>query len=356
MARLPPWRGSLVIPPIGDAVREALAHESTCVPPLAIALTYYSRHHSSLRELQLQRIRNLRCFMLRLVTVCYGVRDDNSSNPCVYAPSFDSREATFRHGAYHELIWAKWRMLHDALTTGGAERALFVDSDVVLFRNPFHALRNEPAYDISFQGELACQHASCRGGRPSETCHLNGGVLLLRSALLVAKVIQQGEPDFRMANAADKGGPPHGKSASRALDQDTADAVMRMGGFTSCHLPSEWFIGFCAWSFGYNKGNRSFVDGLKPCDLVGYHAHCLVGARTKVTSMQRMLDKTAHCDASSGSTRRVGGNAEAAGADLLGRWGPKAPDWELRPPKRRVGAGGGTKAVVVHARRQSHRP
>ena len=39
--------------------------------------------------------------------------------------------------------------------------------------------------------------------------------------------------------------------------------------------------------------------------------------------MQRMLDKTAHCDASSGSTRRVGGNAVAAGADLLRRWGPK---------------------------------
>ena len=37
---------------------------------------------------------------------------------------------------------------------------------------------------------------------------------------------------------------------------------------------------FCAWSFGYNKGNRSFFDALRPCELVGYHAHCLVGARS----------------------------------------------------------------------------
>ena len=71
---------------------------------------------------------------------------------------------------------------------------LFVDSDVYLFRNPYRALQEQssslrhPAfhmnYDIQFQGELACEASpdACAGGVPPSSCHLNGGVLLVRSA------------------------------------------------------------------------------------------------------------------------------------------------------------------------------
>lgn len=272
--------------------------------------------------------------MARVVTVCFGVHNAT----CVHAPSF-GEEGSFRKGAYEELIWAKWRMLHSALTEGGAASVLFLDNDVVLFRNPFLALQGAPDYDIRFQSEFACQRDACQSSQPPPTCHLNGGVLLLRSASFAELVIRRGEPDFAAA-ANDLQTPKGVKRAARALDQDTADAVMRTGQFRACHLPSEWFVGFCSWMFGYNKGNRSLFDALRPCEIIAYHGHCLVGAGAKLASMQRMLNKTRHCDGD-GASRVV---AQDASREVLGMWGPKEPPWlNLKLKKRALRKAGNIK-------------
>ena len=212
-------------------------------------------------------------------------------------------------------------MLHEALSSGGARAVLFVDSDVALFRNPYRALQEQPSalrhpahyqnYDIQFQGELACDasHSACASGLPPSSCHLNGGVLLVRSAQLVAAVIAR-EPPF---NA-----PLNVSSGGYVLDQDVAEDVVRSsaGRFSACALPPHAFVGFCMWAWGYNKGNRSHFDHLDPCAIVSYHAHCISQSADKLASMQRMANKTAHC---------VGRGGAGIGRGVIGMWAPRPP-------------------------------
>ena len=256
---LPAWRGRLVtLPPIASSVRHTLSRPSSCVPPGFIALTYYSPAHATLRELQLERVQSKRCFMTRLVTVCFGVAPNSSAldSSCVSAPAIrgapSGHASTFRKPAYHELIWAKWRLMHDALSEGGARGVLFVDSDVLLFRNPFRALgaAGVPRFDLMFQGELACDgsESACAGGQPPSSCHLNGGVLLAQSAALVARVILRGEADALAAASASSA--RAGGASAAMLDQDVAESVLRSSDdFRACHLPSQAFVGFCMWAW-----------------------------------------------------------------------------------------------------------
>ena len=153
---LPAWHGAslLYLPPIGSAVRHVLSRTSTCVPDDAMVLTYVTAAHVQLRHLQLQRVRSLRCFMARVVTVCFG---NNSltqlacgprGGTCVPSPSIvrlgrrrdgGEREAKYGQAPYHALIWAKWRFMYAALQH--ARQVLFLDADVVVFQNPFDVLR-----------------------------------------------------------------------------------------------------------------------------------------------------------------------------------------------------------------------
>ena len=78
-----------------------------------------------------------------------GVADDGFG-ACVMAPAVAA--SVFRRGAYIELTWIKWRLVHDALHAAGS--VLLLDSDVVLLRNPFdhvgHA-HGRRRHDIVFQ-------------------------------------------------------------------------------------------------------------------------------------------------------------------------------------------------------------
>ena len=48
------------------------------------------------------------------------------------APLQRAGKISYRTSAYHELIWAKWRMLHEALLY--SRTVMFIDADVILFR------------------------------------------------------------------------------------------------------------------------------------------------------------------------------------------------------------------------------
>lgn len=88
-------------------------------------------------------------------------------------------------------------MLHDALQH--ATSVLFVDADVVLFRNPFTTLSDQPAVSLRFQAELACDDtaAACTSGvSPPPWCHVNGGVLLVRDRNLVRAIVQSEPTSF----------------------------------------------------------------------------------------------------------------------------------------------------------------
>ena len=366
---VPGWHGVLVaLPNVGPAVREALLRPSACVPSGSIVLSTTSSHHAALRELQFERLE--RCFRERVVTVCYGPMTGANASCAISAPGFPP--SAFRRAAYHEIIWAKWRFLHEALQH--ASEALFVDTDVVLFRNPFDALRQAPRFDIRFQGELACA-TTCEAGRPPPFCRVNGGVLLLRNAEVARAVILREPPFARFAVSVGSGGSGGGSALRRGggsrrggvappsadddhgalamLDQDVADDVVRASGqFTSCPLPSDAFVGYCSWAWGYHRGNRSAFDALRPCELVSYHAHCILSAKDKLKSMRRMLEKTAHCKPTSTKDERA-----AHSGERLGRWGPRAPPQATSRPrgkpragtKPRAGSSSGRQGIVRRA-------
>ena len=319
------WGGLLVpLPNLEPAVVAALAKPSSCVPESTIMLTLFNDHHRSLYNLQFSRVRNLACLIQRLVTVCYG------SAACHEALGMAVvggavRPSDFRKGAYVELTWAKWRLLHAALQV--ARVVMFVDSDVVLFRNPFAALDTAAdAHDIRFLAELACEASSTCASQPAWRkpmrlpgsapwpCSLNGGILLLTSRTLAARVVAR-EPIFEYG---------HKNASGMPIDQDAADEIANhqsatgVREFSSCALPSSSFVGFCWWAWGYNKGNRSLFDNLRPCKLAAFHAHCMVSVSQKVAAIERMLSKTAQCPGGDPTS------AETTG-ERLGKWGPRAP-------------------------------
>ena len=157
---LPPWAGTLVeLPSVVPAVRRALAVPSACVPADTVVLSYVNAHHQQLglRAMQFERVARLGCLMARVVSVCYGVPPDGFG-ACVAARQVPA--STFRRGAYVELLWAKWRLVHEAL--GAARGVLFLDTDVVLLRNPFDAISGDAhAYDVRFQTSIACPAVTC---------------------------------------------------------------------------------------------------------------------------------------------------------------------------------------------------
>ena len=327
---MPPWSGaSVAVPDLSHAVREAVSRPSSCVPDGAILLSYVNSKHQGLRGLQLQRVAQLPCLLSRLVTVCYGV-DHDGLGSCVAAPAFapaeinmalnayrkprgSARDIVRSAGAYFELVWAKWRLLLSALSA--AREVLWLDADVVLFRNPWPAPPAAlPPADILYQSEFACA-APCGAGSGASPCTLNGGVMLVRSAALVREVVAR-EPNLSSAVK-----PP--------LDQDVADAVARGGGYRACPLPAASWVGFCWWAWGYNRGNRSLFDRLLPCQLVTFHAHCIGSREGKHEAMARMLDKTKHCAGR--------GDADTT---RLGMWGPRARPTARAPTKSKSKGGG----------------
>ena len=103
-------------------------------------------YHASLRALQFSRVQHQRCLMNRLLSVCFNVTDGFGT--CVPGPHV--HRADFRKSNYGNLIWAKWRILADALTA--ARSALWIDADVVLLRNPWESEALwELRHDLRFQ-------------------------------------------------------------------------------------------------------------------------------------------------------------------------------------------------------------
>ena len=84
-----------------------------CYPQ--VLLSTANEYHAGLRQLQFERVRREECFMQRVLSVCFNVSDGLGT--CVPGPKV--RPAEFRTSNYANLIWAKWRILADALTAVG---------------------------------------------------------------------------------------------------------------------------------------------------------------------------------------------------------------------------------------------
>ena len=307
-------RPELVVPPeLVPAVRTAVSRPSKCVPDSSVVLSIVNKHHARLRHLQFHFIQHRPCFMRRVVSVTYSNASD-SFGTCVRS-SFVVPPSDFRRSNYANLIWAKWRIIRDALTV--AKRALWLDADVLILRNPWSALGllgdqtalNAPEHDIRYQSEpppAADTVNNCNP--PVPACNLcgimNGGQLYVTSNELAASIY---------------GARPKNLSNTDRLDQDWADAIIHgesrfsylLGNashgnyhpprrrYSSCILPIA-FASQC-WN------NLRFVQGLlgkgNPpnndhkilgCKRATHHFNCVPSRREKGSMMKELIDKWGH--------------------------------------------------------------
>ena len=267
------WRGlirpELKVPDILPAIDAALRKPSSCVPEGAVTLSVINRHHAKIRPLQFAFMQNEPCFMKRMISVCYNVTDNFGT--CVHS-SFAIPPSDFKRSNYANLIWAKWRIIANALQA--ARAIMWVDADVILLRNPWSGLgtmTSITAYDIRYQSERRCSSSECSELR-SSCGALNGGQLLVSSRQLAERIYK--ERPQNLTNTAD-------------LDQDFADSIIRSNAsqFSFCPLPGRYF----AQCWVIKKERQSGQHVLPLCRRQTVHFNCVTTRKAKGEMMKDII-------------------------------------------------------------------
>ena len=298
-------RPELAVPDVRLAVQAALAQSSHCVPSGGIMLSVTNKHHGRLRPLQFAFVREMPCFMRRVVSVCFNNVSD-AFGTCVRS-SFVIPPSDFRRSNYANLIWAKWHIIGAALRSG-ARMAMWIDADVLILRNPWTALRligplagtNAPLYDIQYQSEpppSATQHQTCSKPLPvcPECASINGGQLLVANPEIAEHIYSAR---------------PRNLSNTDRLDQDWADAVIHnesrfaylLGNssrprYSQCVLPPT-FMAECWTTRGFarkgghgrKRSGRHNTSGFD-CSQVTHHFNCLPTRREKGAHMKTLIEQ-----------------------------------------------------------------
>lgn len=301
----------LAVPNVTTAVAGAVRTQSWCVPEGAVALSYFNRHAIGMRKLQFARVQQLQCFMARLVSVGFGAVDD--FGVIVRAPELPKLQR--QSVDYMMLTWLKWRLMLDVLRA--ASSVLYLDSDVLILRNPFDALPMDRWFDVRFQTEQSCDtvqsdaqcHLAPRFLARDETrpatftgCSLNGGLIWLRSAAVARRVIGM-EPNWTEVGRRVAQGElamPLLSSRQTGLlrggildEQDAADRVVRSGG-SFCPLPSLHFSSGCTIS-----PKRLVRERAHACGVHTYHTTCYEKMSEKQNVMRAVLKHMPGSSASS---------------------------------------------------------
>lgn len=185
-----PWLPSHVRLALAESVQRSLIQPSACVPPGGVALGIVDGKMASLRKLSLWRVASQQCLISRFTTLCLGGQH-GTGGPCVVSTgpaALPAVNAQFGSESYSQLSWAKWDLLHIALTHG-ARVALFIDADVVLLSNPFsHLPRHQLlGHHFSFQEEVAsCPQLAC-----AAPCRINTGMIAVSNASFTREVLRQ---------------------------------------------------------------------------------------------------------------------------------------------------------------------
>lgn len=299
-------RPEIAVPSIDAAVAHALSKPSECVPDGGIMLSVTNKHHGRLRPLQFAFFHHRPCFMHRVVSVCFNNVTD-AFGTCVRS-TFVIPPSDFRRSNYANLIWAKWRIISDALYAG-ARTAMWFDADVLILRNPWTALHllgssaaSAPVYDIRYQSEpppVAEQHMSC--SKPLPVCpdcaSINGGQLVVTNARIAAQIYAAR---------------PRNLSNTDRLDQDWVDAIIHNSShfryllgnssqpqYSQCVLPAS-FVAEC-WSTpsfkrarspsARKRGARSAAPSGPECSQVTHHFNCLPTRRDKQARMKLVIEQ-----------------------------------------------------------------
>ena len=231
-----------------SAVHESLALPSSCVPGGAVLVSMVDAAQAPLRRLQFSRIRELKCLVDRVTSLCWNHSDSFGHAPCVQAPAtaFDRADPEV---LYHLKCWAKWTLLSTALDV--ARLAFYVDADVLLLRNPFAAPAVAHFADAACRGVQLLYQWEGPGSNP-----LNSGQMLACSAAAVRHALSA-MPRELSEFALPAGG--------AKLDQEYAHAALERSQFGIRRLPGPNFAGNC-W-FGPPNDPPW-------CDIFLFHAHC----------------------------------------------------------------------------------
>lgn len=274
----------------GKAVRLALRDSAgSCIPKGAVVLSIADPSVARLRELSLRRVARLQCFMRRVITLCLDGYTDSRGGTCVPAATqtrkgMSKAAGGSRHRSekWSQLSWAKWPLLHVALSEGGARMALFIDADVLLLRNPFARMDAAQLAWPNFHHQEDCLTATDRAAKSCEQpCRLNTGFLLVTSASFCWEVLRQLHP--------------RRWTARMPLDQDVLQWGMkaflrRDHNVTSCSFPAQVFASHCSEPYA----QRLHVRGIKRinrCQLVAYHATCLYNVSQKLAQLEATLSQ-----------------------------------------------------------------
>ena len=262
------------------ALEEVVRRPSDCVPPRALAATMINSGMQVLHAMQLRAVP--KCFVDRLAVVCSGAVETNAT--CIRWPQL-ATSALLKQD-FIAITWARWELMHLALTSRVADAVLWVDGDVQLLQNPWPRLPDlRDAFDIAYAQEFVYDAAvrerleRCAIGPDASDfvntnlfpANLNTGVMLIRNASLVRAVL-------RAPRVGD------------GWEQPISNTVLRHG-WRWRFLPADEFASFCHSSIGRklvlaehrlqtlrppNLEEACAQLSVDPCRLVAMHANCAI--------------------------------------------------------------------------------
>ena len=280
-----------------EAVRDALHHESVCVPAGMVLLSYVNDGHAQLRHLQLSRVMHLDCLLARMVTL--GANYSDGMGAIVRAQA--SRLSNFRDADFYDITWLKWRLIGLATAVPQCRAAFWLDADVVLLRNPFEGISRVGHCAVQYQAKQWGALWTLRppAGLPTLGPGLNSGQMLISDHAFASRVLA------KRSNAAYI-------RFNASWEQDVAQAVLVRN--SSCPLPGT-FASECAlrlrlWNDSALTAAASRITS-ELCRLTTYHACCVThiwdlppngsgGVELgKAAIMRRALMLTSACTSSS---------------------------------------------------------
>ena len=273
-----------------DIIIHGIKNASTsldCVmPSSSVIISYSTRYNMDLILLRHKSMgtwgnRLKECLQRRLIiacldSTCMEVCHKNSIPNCVRLNLPVLPASDFGENAFNFITYLKYELILAALNI--ADHVLFIDADVLLFRNPWLDIyfdRNMSSgkrggvskYDFQYQREQGTSY-SCAGT-------VNGGQLYFRKTAKSIKVLEQMISNKTFIIESDNG----------LADQDLLEKYVKLYNLSTCSLSPDLFRGHCLHGHRMGLKNLSWLN----TDIITYHSTCLIGAEEKMAVLHQIV-------------------------------------------------------------------
>lgn len=278
------YEAALISPSTHRAIRAhstSMLNSTACAPPGYMLLSIATHDNKDLRTVQFQRLGRHHCVTPRMLSLCYGF--DDAIGTCITPNDTDYTASSlfFKGETYNRLTWTKWSFVSIVLER--ASSVVFIDTDVLVLKNPLILPRTSSHLQFAYQAETPCrQCASCFSHHADAIhecptthrhCPINGGQLLLRSWDIATWLVAQ-QP------VVITGGP--------ALDQNFIDDALDSMLDTSSFGCLPWIYAGHCWYADFDRID-SHVSRRRLFMVHTYHMHCISGQNRKLEAMRGLL-------------------------------------------------------------------